>query len=150
MLLHQLLDPSAVTLSLESPDREGVLRELCDLLGFQDGVARSVVSQLVKREALGSTGYGAGVAIPHCRVLAVRRLHLAFGRHPTGVEWHAMDGHPVRAVFLIVAPPQEVSNQYLPMLGKLATLLHDPAVPPRLASLASPDELFALFREKGV
>ena len=52
--------------------------------------------------------------------------------------------------FLIVAPPNEVSNQYLPVLGKIAQFAQMPEVPARLQALTDPAELFALFDEKGV
>ena len=74
---------------------------------------------LKRRENLGSTGIGQGFAIPHCRSLVVNRLRLAYGRKVNGIEFNAIDGAPVYNLFLIVAPPLEVSNQYLPVLGKI-------------------------------
>ena len=50
--------------------------------------------------------------------------------------------------FLIVAPPLEVSNQYLPVLGKIAQFAKDPAVPERLLEIESVDEFMALLEEK--
>jgi mannitol/fructose-specific phosphotransferase system IIA component (Ntr-type) len=61
-----------------------------------------------------------------------------------------MDHRPVHHFFLIVAPPIEVSNQYLPILGKIATFAKEPDVPHRLSQLTSPDEFFKLLEEKGV
>ena len=52
--------------------------------------------------------------------------------------------------FLIVAPPIEVSNQYLPILGKIATFAKEPDVPQRLTRLESPEQFFRLLDEKGV
>ena len=52
--------------------------------------------------------------------------------------------------FLIVAPPLEISNQYLPVLGKIAQFAKEPDVPDRLAALKSPEEFFSLLEEKGV
>jgi mannitol/fructose-specific phosphotransferase system IIA component (Ntr-type) len=83
---------------------------------------------LRRRELLGSTGVGRGIAIPHCRSLALGRLRLGFGVHRAGLEYDAMDRRPVHVVFLIVAPPTEVSNQYLPVLGKIAQFAQMPDV----------------------
>ncbi|MCL4867211.1 MAG: PTS sugar transporter subunit IIA, partial [Gemmatimonadales bacterium] len=105
---------------------------------------------VLRREQLGSTGFGHGIAIPHARSLVVHRLRLAFGRHPAGVEYGAMDGKPVHSLFLIVAPPHEVSNQYLPILGKVAQLCQQPGVPARLAQLRDVPELFALLESHGL
>jgi mannitol/fructose-specific phosphotransferase system IIA component (Ntr-type) len=79
----------------------------------------------------------------------VNRLHLAYGHHAQGIAYDALDGKPVHHFFLIVAPPMEISNQYLPVLGRVAQLVKEPDVPARLASLTSPEEFFALLREKG-
>jgi mannitol/fructose-specific phosphotransferase system IIA component (Ntr-type) len=61
-----------------------------------------------------------------------------------------MDGRPVHHLFLIVAPPLEISNQYLPVLGRIAQFAKEADVPDRLASLEHPDEFFRLLEEKGV
>ena len=82
--------------------------------------------------------------------LVVDRLRLAFGRHADGIAYDAIDARPVHIFFLIVAPPVELSNQYLPVLGRIAQFVKEPDVPDRLAGLDSPDELFRLLREKGL
>jgi mannitol/fructose-specific phosphotransferase system IIA component (Ntr-type) len=75
---------------------------------------------------------------------------LAFGLHRRGIAMQAIDGAPVRAFFLIVAPPMEVSSQYLPVLGRIAQLVREPDVPARLEALGELGELFRLLDEKGV
>jgi nitrogen PTS system EIIA component len=103
-----------------------------------------------RRENLGSTGIGRGIAIPHCRSLVVNRLRLAFGHRREGVEYLAIDGRPVYHFFLIVAPPLEISNQYLPVLGRIAQFAKEPDVPDRLSSLQSAEDFLKLLEEKGV
>ena len=78
----------------------------------------------------------------------MNRLRVAFGRKPGGVEYNAIDNQPVHNFFLIVAPPLEVSNQYLPVLGKLAQFAKDPEITRRLAALNSTDEFVKLLDEK--
>ncbi|HEX9894995.1 MAG TPA: PTS sugar transporter subunit IIA [Gemmatimonadales bacterium] len=149
MRLREFLEPDAIDLDLRGSERDEVFVHLVGLLRLGEKQADTVVRQLIRREVLGSTGFGQGIAIPHCRTLAVTRLRLAFGRHPTGIAMQAMDGQPVRAFFLIVAPPMEVSNQYLPVLGRIAQFVREPEIPGRLASLSSPDELLRLLDERG-
>ena len=72
------------------------------------------------------------------------------GRRATGVEYNAIDNQPVNNFFLIVAPPLEVSNQYLPVLGKIAQFAKESDVPERLAQISEPDQFLALLEEKGV
>ena len=80
----------------------------------------------------------------------VSRLRLAFGRKPEGIEFQAIDGKPVYNFFLIVAPPLEISNQYLPVLGKIAQFAKEPDVPDRLAALRPPKSFSGCWDEKGV
>ncbi len=78
----------------------------------------------------------------------VSRLRLAYGRKPLGVDFKAIDDQPVRNFFLIVAPPLEISNQYLPVLGKIAQFAKDPDVPAQLMEIGTPEEFLALLEEK--
>jgi mannitol/fructose-specific phosphotransferase system IIA component (Ntr-type) len=64
------------------------------------------------------------------------------------MDFNAIDGAPVQNFFLIVAPPLEVSNQYLPVLGKIAGFAKDPDVPARLAGLGEASDFLALLGEK--
>ena len=105
---------------------------------------------LKRRENLGSTGIGRGIAIPHCRSLVVSKLRVAFGRKSQGVDFKAIDEKPVYFFFLIVAPPLEVSNQYLPVLGKIAQFSKEADVPERLLKLKQPSEFMQLLEEKSL
>ena len=78
----------------------------------------------------------------------VNRLRLAYGRRPGGVEFKAIDDEPVFNFFLIVAPPLEVSNQYLPVLGKIAQFAKEEDVPDLLAGLGRPEEFLELLEER--
>ena len=98
----------------------------------------------------GAQGIGKGIAIPHCRSLVVNRLRVAFGRRNEGVDFKAIDDSPVQYFFLIVAPPLEVSNQYLPVLGKIAQFSKEPDVPGRLLTIDQPAQFMELLKEKGV
>ncbi|HET7322255.1 MAG TPA: PTS sugar transporter subunit IIA, partial [Longimicrobiaceae bacterium] len=69
---------------------------------------------------------------------------------PEGLDFKAIDEQPVHNVFLIVAPPLEVSNQYLPVLGKIAQFSKEPDVAARLEQIQTPQEFLALLEEKGI
>jgi nitrogen PTS system EIIA component len=150
MRLRDFLDPAAVSLDLQAGTKEAVLDELLALLKLDERATGTLGRLLGRREALGSTGVGKGFAIPHCRSLAVNRLRLAFGLHRKGVDYDAVDGRPVQIFFLIVAPPVEVANQYLQVLGRIAQFAQQPDVAERLRTLGSSEQLFALLEEKGV
>jgi mannitol/fructose-specific phosphotransferase system IIA component (Ntr-type) len=150
MQLKDFFSPDAITLGLRGGSKDEVLAELVGLLRMDERSSGTLLRIIQRRENLGSTGIGRGIAIPHCRSLAVSRLRLAFGHRSEGVDFQAIDSAPVFNFFLIVAPPLEISNQYLPVLGKIAQFAKEPDVPGRLALLQSTDDFFRLLEEKGV
>lgn len=150
MQLRDFFHADSIRLDLDAETKDDVLKELVGVLGLDEKSEGILFKMLKRRENLGSTGIGRGIAIPHCRSLVVNRLRVAFGRQPQGVDFRAIDEEPVRYVFLIVAPPLEVSNQYLPVLGKIAQFSKESDVPERLAELEDPQEFLDLLEEKGV
>ncbi len=150
MRLTEFFSPDAIELDLKSATKDDVLKELTALLRLDPKSDGMLFKMLKRRENLGSTGIGRGIAIPHCRSLVVAKLRVAFGRKGEGLDFRAIDDQPVHYFFLIVAPPLEVSNQYLPVLGKIAQFAKEPDVPERLASLGEPGEFIKLLEEKNL
>jgi mannitol/fructose-specific phosphotransferase system IIA component (Ntr-type) len=150
MTLREFFADGTISLTLRATTTDEALSEMVQLLRLDGKSAASLVKILQRREELGSTGVGRGIAIPHGRSLVVTRVRLAYGHSPAGIDWRAMDDQPVHHIFLIVAPPIEVSNQYLPILGKIATFAKDSDVPERLSRLTTPEGFLRLLEEKGV
>ncbi len=121
MNLASLLSKDRVNLSLKPGKKEDVIKDL--VYSIKKGAdAELIVSTLLKREELGSTGIGKGIAIPHCRSLAVEKLEIAIGRTAKPVNFNSIDKKPVSLIFLIIAPPQDPGNQYLITLGKIVQI----------------------------
>jgi mannitol/fructose-specific phosphotransferase system IIA component (Ntr-type) len=150
MRLRDFFTPGAIGFELQATDKSSALAELVGLLGVDPRARETLLRVLQRRESLGSTGMGRGIAIPHCRSLVANRLRLAYGRSRSGIDFQAIDGAPVHHLFLIVAPSLEVSNQYLPVLGRIAQFAKEPDVPERLSALIRTDDFFRLLEEKGV
>ena len=150
MELRDFFAEDAIKLELEGITKDEILKELIGLLGLDDKSEGMLFKMLKRRENLGSTGIGRGIAIPHCRSLVVSKLRVAFGRKTAGLDFKAIDDKPVFFFFLIVAPPLEVSNQYLPVLGKIAQFSKEADVPQRLLGLTEPGQFLELLKEKGV
>lgn len=148
MRLRDFFSPDAVSLELAGTSKDELILELIKLLKLDDKSESLLFKMVKRRENLGSTGIGRGIAIPHCRALVVDRLRVAFGRKQQGVDFRAIDDKPVYHFFLIVAPPLEISNQYLPVLGKIAQFAKDPEVPGRLLSLGSARGFMDLLSER--
>jgi Phosphotransferase system mannitol/fructose-specific IIA domain (Ntr-type) len=150
MELREFFTENVVKLDVEGETKDEILKELISLLGLDEKSESILYKMLKRRENLGSTGIGKGIAIPHCRSLVVNRLRVAFGRKKDGVDFRAIDEMPVNNIFLIVAPPLEVSNQYLPVLGKIAQFSKEPDVAARLEQIENSGEFMALLEEKGI
>jgi mannitol/fructose-specific phosphotransferase system IIA component (Ntr-type) len=134
------LAEESINLDLQATTKDDVLEELVRQLDLDEKNAAVVLRMLKKREHMGSTGIGRGVAIPHGRSLVISRLMMAAGRSKEGIDFNAMDDKPVHLFFLIVAPPQEISNIYLPTLGRIAQFLKDPENRDALMKIESAQE----------
>lgn len=145
MKLVEFFSTDDVSLDLNASDKEAALRELVRLLDLEEEAEEMLFKLLKKRENLGSTGIGKGVAIPHCRSLMVNRLRVAYGRKAGGMDFDAVDAKPVQHFFLIVAPPVEISNQYLPVLGKIAQFCKNPKNLSRLSEIDTAAEFFEVM-----
>lgn len=150
MELREFFTEDVIKLELQGSTKDEIINELISLLKLPEKSEGILFKMLKRRENLGSTGIGRGIAIPHCRSLVVNRLRVAFARKNNGIDFKAIDDRPVSNFFLIVAPPLEVSNQYLPVLGKIAQLCREPDVPERLGKIKSPAEFLELLGEKNV
>jgi mannitol/fructose-specific phosphotransferase system IIA component (Ntr-type) len=150
MVLSDFVRESDIHLDLHGDTRDEILTEMVASLELPAQESSLLFKVLQRREQLGSTGIGRGVAVPHCRTPLVHRLRVVYGRRPGGVAYDAVDGQPVTHFFLLVAPPVEVSNDYLPMLGRIAQLVKEADVPERLAAVQSPAEFLALLEQKGI
>lgn len=120
--LAELMDPKRVKIGLKAKDKEGVLRELVDLLDLSEENKEILLEALKRREELGSTGIGKGIAIPHSRSTVVDNIYLVIGTSKEGVDFDSVDGKPVHIFFLLVAPPNDPGTRYLISLGRIAQL----------------------------
>ncbi len=148
MRLRDYFDPGSIDLELTGATKDEVFLDLVRLLRVDDRAQNTLLRLVQRREQLGSTGIGRGVAVPHCRSLAVSRLRIAFGRHRTGIDYDAIDRRPVTSLFLIAAPPTEVANQYLAVLAQIAQLVKEPDTPERLARLQTVEDFFGFLDQR--
>lgn len=129
MTIMGFLDDRAITTDLKAQhQKEDILKELVQLLVQADAIKDRDVSKLLqillKRESLGSTGIGQGVAIPHGKSDCVTKLVAAFGISRTGVNFDSLDGEPVHLFFLLVAP-EDSAGPHLKALARISRLLKD-------------------------
>ena len=124
MKILDVLKKEAININLTARDKKGVLDELVAPVASSAGATKDqLVKVLLERERLGSTGIGKGIAIPHGRTTSAAEITIAFGKSRDGVDYESIDGKPVHLVFMIIAPPQDENNMYLPILGKMVEVL---------------------------
>jgi len=128
MNIMGFLNDGAVSTDLKSQQKEGVIQELVALLVktgcVKDKDVQKLTQILLKRESLGSTGIGQGVAIPHGKSDCVTKLVGAFGVSRAGINFESLDGEPVHLFFLLVAP-EDSAGPHLKALARISRLLKD-------------------------
>lgn len=95
--------------------------------GLEDICQDSILGKLKERERLGSTGLGAGIAIPHCRVKGLEQARLAFITLDSAIDFDAVDDKPVDMLFCLLVP-EDCNETHLQILAYLANMLSDKAV----------------------
>jgi nitrogen PTS system EIIA component len=134
MLLTELVTPDRIRLPLSARDKRGVLRELSEVLAASVGGDRDEIRTAVEeRESVLSTGIGFGVAIPHGRATSVQELAVVCGVTTVPVPFDAVDGEPVRLVFMIVGP-ESAAGQHVKVLSRIARLVRRESVRDALLS----------------
>ena len=107
---------------------------------------RIIFETLLKREKLGSTGIGQGIAIPHGKVAVHHRVYGLFARLSTPVDFDSVDGQPVDLVFVLLAP-EHAGADHLKALARISRLLRDPAVVAKLRGTEDAEGLYAILTE---
>jgi PTS system nitrogen regulatory IIA component len=121
--LHAMLDEGRVLPRLAARDREGVLREMAQALAErQGGIDQGLLDKLLKREGLGTTAIGHGVAVPHCRAKGLKSPALLLGLSRDGVAFEAVDGDLSHVFFLLVSP-EDNPGAGLRLLAAIAALI---------------------------
>lgn len=145
--LWQMLDPRCVAMELKARRKEEALAEMVGLL-VKSGRLRepeTLLKAMKAREKQASTGIGEGIAIPHCVSPQLASTVLALGLKPKGLPFNAIDGQPVRLVFLLVGPEGQQTS-HLRLLSRLARLLRDRALVEDLLAAKSPRQAVEVLR----
>ena len=139
--LSRLLSPTNVVIDLTVTSKKRLFEQAGLLFENNSGIERGkVFDSLFARERLGSTGLGAGVAIPHGRIKGLKDAVAAVVRLAEPIPFDAPDGKPVRLlVFLLV--PEHATEEHLELLSELAELLSDAGIREMLMSSPDPAEV---------
>ncbi len=122
--MSQVIVPKAFTMLPSDPDKRTVISTLIEGLVRAKKIAAEdvpgIIDETMKREVIGSTGIGHGIAIPHCRTTLVKDIVCAYGHSVSGLDFDSLDGEPVFSVFLLLTPPDQ-KEQHLQLMKSFAS-----------------------------
>src|SRR5215216_5708050 len=147
--MKNFLVRDALVPSLAATTKEGAIRELVTALQkagyFQPKEVEPVVAEILRREGLGSTGIGRGVAIPHSRHEGLPRLVGTLGLAPAGIPFDSIDGQDVRMVFLLVSRPDQ-PGPHLHALETIVRITESDEFINRLLACTTRDQIWDLIQ----
>ena len=149
MNIGDMLEPEGVIIDLRAPDKRRLVDKLARRSARSAGVEPAAIAEVLNvRERLGSTGMGAGIAIPHARLPSLTRPLGFFARLKPPVEFDAIDGQRVDLVFLLLLPA-EAQGEHLNALACVARKLRDDQVKAELRRAREPEQLHAILTRVG-
>ncbi len=148
MKISEILNKDSIVADLESTHKSGVIKELSRAISqATDALPEDIAAVLMEREALGSTGIGGGIAIPHGKLDSVKSVTVGFGLSREGVEYDSLDNRQVHIFFLLLTP-QNSTGSHLKVLAQISKLLKKAQFKEGLRTAESVDEIYAIIMEQ--
>ena len=147
MRIEDLLDQRAITPKVSARTKRQALSLVAETAARRSGLeAGEVLDALLAREQAGSTGVGAGVAVPHAKLPGLDRMRGIFVRLETPVDYDSVDGQPVDLLFALFAP-SDSGAEHLRALARVARLLRQSDLREQLRHAHTTDAIYALLAE---
>jgi PTS system nitrogen regulatory IIA component len=145
MNISDLLAPEAVLASLKAQTKKQLLQELAVRAHARTQLPeKQIFETLFERERLGTTGVGAGIAIPHGRMAGATGITGVFARLENPIDYEAVDGQPVDLVFMLLAP-ENAGADHLKALARVSRLLRNQQICEKLRSAQTAEALYAIL-----
>jgi len=140
--LSRLIKEKFIMLELAGISKKEVITELAEAAAGSSRLTnkKALLKAMVEREALGSTGIGNGVAIPHAKIKEVKDFILVFARKAVGLDFGALDGEKTY-LFFALASPQEKVGMHLKILADISRLVKDKFIVERLRKARDKKEI---------
>lgn len=148
--LSGLLKKRYINLNLRTTSKKEIIHELVDLLAESKRLKdkKSFLNLILKREKLGSTGIGNGLAIPHAKCDSVENFVIAFGRQSAGVDFGALDGEKTYLFFILASPSENVGG-HLKILADISHFVKDKFIIECLKSAKDENEVLKIISRYG-
>lgn len=148
--MSQVLVARAYTPLRADADKRTVIQALAETLvtckRLDQKQVAVVTEEAMKRELVGSTGIGHGIAIPHCRTNLSSEIICSYGHCSDGLDFDSLDGEPVHSVFLLITPPN-LKEQHLQLMKSFASQIRKEHFCDFLHQVASAQALHDLLVE---
>jgi PTS system nitrogen regulatory IIA component len=149
MNISDLLAPEAVVAALKAQNKKQLLQELASRAAAQAGLPeKRIFETLIERERLGTTGVGAGIAIPHGRMAGVNKITGIFARLEGAIDYEAVDSQPVDLVFMLLAP-ENAGADHLKALARVSRLLRNQGTCEKLRAAGTAEAIYAILTDRG-
>ena len=146
MKIPDFLSADNVTVDVVAADKKKLLSELARTAGaIVDILPDRLLAELFKREELGSTGMGGGVAIPHARFHQITRPFGMMVRLRKPLDFDAVDGEPVDIVFLLLLPEAAAAGDQLGALACIARKLRNAKIAAQLRKARDGGEMYCIL-----
>src|SRR2546423_1831917 len=150
MKFSDFINAPSIKADLGADDKPTVIRELVESLAAAGALASAdvpgIVRAILKREELGSTGIGRGVAVPHTKHPSVDRLVGTVAVSHEGVDFNSLDGERVQLFFLLISPPDR-PGEHLRALENISRQLRDDTFCKFLKQAKTPADIKQLLEE---
>jgi len=148
VFLEDVLSKKTVVVDLKGRDKNSVMAELTSCLADEKVLSDkdAFLTAIMEREELESTAIGGGIAIPHAKHESVKRIFCAMGMVKNGVEFKALDGKPVTAVFMVASPP-DLNREYIQVVARVARLLKSGVMMQKITAASSPQEIMEVVSD---
>jgi len=149
MILTQILQIDCVKVPLKGKDKLSVINELVDLLDTRQLLSNKavVLDSVLTREKTRSTGIGSGIAIPHGKCNAVKKLVMAMGIADKPIDFESVDGKPVTIVILLVSPTDK-TGPHIQALARISKLMLDEQFKHNLEKATAAEQVYELLNRK--
>ena len=147
MKLAELIRINLIKYPLLASTKVEIIKELLSLLQ-ENGILmdpEEMLTSIMEREKILSTGLGNGVAIPHCKTNSVEHFAIALGIHPQGVDFQSLDHKPAHIIFLLVGPDNK-PGFHIRLLSRISRIISKEDVRRQILASQSAEEVFQIFQ----
>ena len=149
MKLVDVLKPEYIKIPLTQTTKVEVIKELLTLLVEQQLVSHpeEVLTAILDREKIMTTGVGNGVAIPHCKTKYAVDFAIAMGIHPQGVDFQSLDNKPARIIFMLIGPENRPGT-HIRLLSRISRIISREDVRKKILESKNPEDVYQILHQE--